>query len=133
MTNAERILAVTALVLLFGGVVTGALMGRIREQAPDTPKYLRIAHVGAYMQAPLVIGVLVLIRLAAPSDGLATVTALLVSAGALLLFVKDLINWRLGVVDEFQPHGVGYSLGAVSTLLQVAGLVMVTVVVLGGW
>ncbi|MFV0307576.1 MAG: hypothetical protein ACK5OX_07520 [Desertimonas sp.] len=133
MTTAERLLALTAVVLLVGGVCTGLVMGRLRETAPDTPKYLRLAHVGAYMQAPLVIGMLVLIRLAAPSDGVATVTALLISAGALSLFAKDLINWRLGVVDEFQPHGVGYALGTVSSLLQVAGLVMVTVVVLAGW
>lgn len=126
MDPSSKILIVTALILLIGGVITGVAMAQVRREEPHVSKYLRYAHLAAYGQAPLLLGLIFAFELADLSAGVELTAVWLVSLGALTLFAKDVINWRTSVTDEFSEKGFGYVLGSVSGVLQVGGLVIVT-------
>jgi hypothetical protein len=54
-----------------------------------------------------------------------------VAASALLL-VKDTLNWRQGVTDEFAENSLGLKVGKVFGLLFVVGVVTATAGVMSG-
>lgn len=132
MTTADSILILTAIALLFSGAVTGVFMSRIRLTQPDTPKYLRFAHLASYMQAPILLGVVVIIGFSGMSDSFNTATAVVFSAGAVLLVVKDLVNWLAGTRDEFVEQTAGYKIALMFGPVHVAGLVMVAIASIAG-
>ena len=132
MTTADAILILTAIALLFSGAVTGFFMSRIRLSAPDTPKYLRFAHLASYGQAPILLGVVVVLGLSGMPDTFNTATAIVFSAGAVLLVVKDLINWLAGTGDEFAEKTTGYRIALLFGPVHLAGLVMVAIAALAG-
>lgn len=133
MTAPDAILTVTALALLLGGFVTGVFMSVIRAEEPATPKYLSLAHQGSFMQAALLLGVAFALGFSTMSEAYDTITALVASAAALLLFSKDVVNWRLGVEDEFRHRGLGYKMAVAFGPVHLIGLVMLTVAVLSGF
>lgn len=92
MTTADSILILTAVALLFTGAVTGFFMSRIRLTQPDTPRYLRFSHLASYMQAPILLGVVVVLGFSGMSETFDTATPIVFSAGAVLLVVQDLVN-----------------------------------------
>ena len=132
MTTATTILAATAVALLLVGAVTGIAMARQREDGPDTDTYLRFAHLAAYGQAPILLGVIVLLDHATPSPTLATVSAVTLASSAVLLVAKDLVNWRTGTRDEFAEHGTGYRIGLVFGPVHLVAIVALGIVVVGG-
>jgi len=132
MTTADQILVIGAIVLLFAGFGTGVIMSQIRATKPEPPKYLRFAHMAAYMQAPILLALVIVMGFSTRSDGFNTATAAVVTAGAALLVVKDLVNSARGVGDEFQEKGSGYQLALVMGPLQLAGLVMVAIAAASG-
>lgn len=132
MTTANAILILTAIVLLFSGAVTGFFMSRIRLSQPDTPKYLRFAHLASYGQAPILLGVVVILGFSGMSEGFDTATAVVFSGGAVLLVVKDLVNWLAGTKDEFVEQTTGYKIALLFGPVHVAGLVMVAIAALTG-
>lgn len=132
MTLAEQVLVLSAVALLIGGSVTGIFMSQVRTTEPEVPKYLRFAHLAGYMQAPILLGIVIALQFSGMSTGFDNATAIVMSAGAVLLFAKDVVNWRMETADEFREKGLGYQLGAVSGLTQFAGLVMVAIAVVSG-
>lgn len=132
MTTADQILVIGAITLLFTGFGTGVIMSRIRAEQPEPPKYLRFAHMASYMQAPILLALVIVMGFSTRSDGFNTATAAVVTAGAALLVVKDLVNWSGGVGDEFQEKGPGYQLALVMGPLQLVGLVMVAIAAASG-
>lgn len=132
MTTANAILILTAIALLFSGAATGFLMSRIRLSQPDTPKYLRFAHLASYGQAPILLGVVVILGFSGMSEAFDTATAVVFSAGAVLLVVKDLINWLAGTKDEFVEQTTGYKIALLFGPVHVAGLVMVAIAAITG-
>ena len=122
--TASRILLWGGFVMLLAGIATGLMMSRVRETEPDTPKYLRFAHVSGYMQAPILFGLVVAVAASEMPSWLETLGASLVVAGAVLLTAKDLINHARDVSDEFREKGLGYSLGAVMFPLHLSGIVI---------
>jgi hypothetical protein len=127
MTLSDSILLVSALVLLFGGFATGVAMSRVRATEPVSPRYLSLAHQGAFTQAPLLLGVAFALQLSAMPEGFNAATATVISGSALLLFAKDIVNWRTGVQDEFREGGIGYRMAMGFGPLHLAGLVMLAV------
>lgn len=132
MTLANSILILTAVALLFSGAVTGFFMSRIRLDQPDTPKYLRFAHLASYGQAPILLGVVVVLGFSGMSQGFDTATAIVFSAGAVLLVVKDLVNWLAGTRDEFVEQTAGYKIALLFGPVHVVGLVMVAIAAVTG-
>lgn len=122
LDTAVRVLLAGGFLMLAAGVVTGLMMGRLRAVEPDTPKYLRFAHLSAYQQAPILFGLVVAVWASDWSAWLDTLGASLVVVGALLLTTKDLVNHARGVNDEFRERGPGYVLGIVMLPLHVGGI-----------
>jgi len=129
---AEKVLIVGGIAALWVGVVTGMFMGRVRETEPVVPKYLNLAHVGGFMAGPMLLGLVFALALSDLSDTLEALAAWALVASAGLLAVKDLHNWRTGVVDEFAERSLGFRLGVASSVLLVAGLATLTVGVVSG-
>ena len=133
MGTAQEILIVTGMLMFLGGILTGMAMGLVRMGgAPAAPRYLTIAHEGAYMQGAMLLGVAYAMNLADLGDGAAKLAAWLLAAGAALLFVKDVINWRMGVEDEFAEKSIGLMLGNIMSPLHTVGIVLVTWGVISG-
>lgn len=132
MTAAEAILVFTALALLVSGTVTGVFMARYRMDHPDTPKYLRFAHLASYGQVPILLGIVVVLGFSEMSAGFDLATSIVVSAGTLLLVLKDVVNWTSGTKDEFAEKTLGFKIGNLFGLVHVAGIVMVAVVAASG-
>jgi len=132
MTNANAVLILTAVALLFSGAGTGFFMARIRLTEPDPPKYLRFAHLASYGQAPILLGVVVVLGFSGMSEAFNLSTAIVFSAGAVLLVVKDLVNWLAGTEDEFVEQTAGYKLALLFGPLHVVGLVMVAIAAITG-
>ena len=122
--TASRILLWGGFVMLLAGIATGLMMSRVRATDPDTPKYLRFAHLSGYMQALILFGLVVAVAASEMPSWLETLGASLVVAGAVLLTAKDLINHARDVSDEFREKGLGYSLGAVMFPLHLSGIVI---------
>lgn len=132
MSTANAVLILTSIALLFSGAVTGFFMSKIRLSEPDTPKYLRFAHLASYGQAPILLGVVVVLGFSGMSDAFNTTTAVVFSAGAVLLVVKDLVNWLAGTSDEFAEKTAGYKIAMLFGPVHVAGLVMVAIAAIAG-
>lgn len=122
--TASRILLWGGFVMLIAGIVTGLMMSRIRTTEPETPKYLRFAHLSGYMQAPILFGLVLAVAASDLAAWLEILGASLVVAGAVLLTTKDLVNHTRDVRDEFREKGLGYSLGAIMFPLHLAGVVI---------
>jgi hypothetical protein len=131
VSTADAILILSAVALLFSGAVTGFFMSKVRMSEPDTPKYLRYAHLASYNQAPILIGVVVVLGFSTMPAWFDLATAVVVSAAALLLVAKDLVNWLAGTADEFVEQTAGFRMALAFGPLHVIGLVMVAVVAIG--
>jgi hypothetical protein len=132
MSTANAILILTAVVLLFSGAVTGFFMSRIRLSEPETPKYLRFAHLASYGQAPILLGIVVLLGFSGMSESFNVVTAAVFAVGAVLLVIKDLVNWLSGTRDEFQEQTAGYKIALLFGPVHVVGLVLVAIAAVAG-
>lgn len=132
MEYAAKVLIVGGIADIWVGVITGFFMGRIRDQEPVVPKYLNLAHVGGFMFGTLLIALALTIPLSDLGDTVEALAAwaLVASAGALAL--KDLHNWRTGVVDEFAERSLGFRLGVLSSVLLTAGLAVLSVGIVAG-
>ena len=128
MTTAEAILVFTALALMVSGTVTGVLMAKHRMSHPDTPKYLRFAHLASYGQVPILLGFAFVLGFSEMSGGFDLATSVVVSLGTVLLVVKDLVNWTSGTKDEFVEQTLGFQIANLFGLVHVAGIVMLSVV-----
>ena len=116
-------------VLIAGGVLNpayGVLLGyaivvtRVKG-APATPKYLMAAHVGALLQAAVLLGLVSAVRLSALGPGWLNVAAWLVVVASALVAAKDTVNWLTGVNDEFGEKSKAAPLGALAALPETIG------------
>lgn len=132
MEYAAKVLITGGVVELWIGVVTGMIMGRVRATQPVAPKYLNLAHVGAFMGAPILVALVLAFSLSDLGETAEAVAAWAFVLSAFLLAVKDLHNWQTGVVDEFAERSLGFRLGVLSSILLTAGLAILTIGVVRG-
>ncbi len=132
MTTADEILVLTGLGLLFLGVLTGVAMSAQRQQGPTTNRYLTLAHLAAYMQAPILFGLVLALQLSDLTAWWETLAATLSGVGAVLLVLKDTVNWRQGVVDEFAEQSLGFRIAVPMVACQVVGLTIISVGAVSG-
>ena len=79
------------------------------------------------MQGAILLGLALAAGLSDLSSGWENAAAWVLVVGAVLLFVKDFLNWRLGVEDEFATKGIGIALGSIMGILHTAGIAILTV------
>ena len=133
MTTAEQILVLGGMINLIYAFVTGFMLAVIRQKQAVAPKYLLFAHTGPLMQGALLLGLVFAVQLANLSTRLEIMAALLLSGGALLLAIKDTVNWWQSIGDEFGEKPVlGLALGTVAVLASTAGLLILAIGVIGG-
>lgn len=131
-STATEILVVAGLLNLWVGVVSGIPMGLIRQKGggPEAvPKYLTMVHLGGLMNGPILIAVGFALLLSEESAWVDTSIAALLAFASALLIVKDTVNWRQNVRDEFAESSMGLRLGQLFGPLEVIGVTAAVVVV----
>jgi hypothetical protein len=127
MPTAEKILILGGVINLLYGFVTGFMLAVIRQKTPVAPKYLMFAHTGPLMQGAMLLGLVFAVQMSTLAAGTETTGAALLSGGALLLAIKDTVNWWQTIGDEFAEKPVlGLALGTLSVLASSAGLLIVS-------
>ena len=108
MTTATKILLVAGMLNLVVGAVSGIPMGLQRRRgATSVPKYLTMVHLAGLMQGPSLVAVGLAISISELPAWVDTSAAALLAVGSALLLLKDTLNWRRGVIDEFAERSPG--------------------------
>ena len=133
MSTATKILIVAGMLNLLVGALSGIPMGLLRQAgAPAVPKYLTMVHLGGLMHGPILLGVGFGLTISALSPWVATSAAIILSAASALLVIKDTLNWRQNVTDEFAQNTLGLQIGKVFGPLHIVGLGVATACVISG-
>jgi len=133
MELATKILIVGGMFGLAVGTVTGFFFILERSRAEFAPRYLVMTHVGMFMQGAMLLGLAFAVNLSSLSAGVENVAAILLVASAVLAAIKDTVNWRQGVTDEFaEKPALSRSLGVTSFALFIPGLLVLIIGVVGG-
>jgi len=117
MDPASKILVVGGMVNLLVGFVTGVPYVVLQARGQEVSKYLRFVHVGGFLQAPLLFGLVIALQLSALSDRVELAGASLMVATTLVLLLKDTLNWLGGVKNELAEKSIGGKIGILIPLL----------------
>jgi hypothetical protein len=90
--------------------------------APTTPKYLMAAHVGALLQAAVLLGLVWAARLSALGRASSMWPPWLVVVASALVAAKDTLNWVTGVKDEFGEKARTTPLSALAAPTETLGV-----------
>ena len=123
ITAADKVLIVGAVLNLAYGALLGypIVVTRVKG-APAAPKYLMATHVGALLQAAILLGLVWAARLSMLGSGWQDTAAWLVVASSALVAAKDTVNWLTGVNDEFREKPKNAPLGALAALGETVGI-----------
>ena len=133
MDTGTKILLIGGMVNLLAGAVSGIPMGLVRMQGADAaPKYLTMVHLGGLMQGPMLIALGFALTTSTLTSWINTLAAILLVVASALLLVKDFLNWRQGVQDEFAEKSLGLTIGNLFGPIHIAGLTLATVAVVSG-
>jgi hypothetical protein len=133
VSTATEVLIVAGMLNLLVGALSGIPMAMVRQAgAPEVPKYLTMVHMGGLMHGPILLGVGFALTISTLSAWLATSAAIVLSAASGLLVVKDTLNWRQHVTDEFAENTLGLQIGKIFGPLHILGLGLATVCVISG-
>ena len=130
MDTAAKILVLGGLINLVLGLITGALMVRIRTAGPEVPKYLTMAHVGALMWTPILLGLVWALRLSHLTPWVATLAAGLLVGASVTIDSRDLLYWMQGMKDEFAERPLAFVLGPISAAAVATGTAILVIGVL---
>ena len=120
MSTAVNVLIVAGMLNLLVGALSGIPMAIVRQRGePVVPKYLTMVHLGGLMHGPLLLGIAFAMTISTVTPWLATTAALILAVASGLLVIKDTINWRQGVTDEFAEQSLGLRIGTIFGPLHV--------------
>lgn len=128
--TAARILVIGGLANLILGLVTGGLLVRVRMTAPDAPKYLHAAHLGALIWAPTLFGLVWAVHYSHLTPWVETLAAGLVVGASVAIDARDVIYWVKRIKDEFVERPFAFVLGPMSAFAVAAGTIIFLVGVL---
>ena len=133
MESAEKVLIVGGTLLLVYAFATGFMMGTVRGREPVAPKYLILAHMEPLMQGSMLLGLVWAVRLSDLPNGVETFAAALMVAAAWIQGVKELVNWRQGIEDEFRERPFpGFWAARIQSPMASLGLVIIVFGVIRG-
>ncbi len=133
MSTATKILIVAGMINLLVGGLSGIPMGLLRQRgAPVVPKYLTMVHLGGIMHGPILLGVGFALTISTLTPWIDTAAAVTLAAASGLLIVKDTLNWRQGILDEFAEQSTGLKIGQVFGPLHIVGLLLASAGVVSG-
>lgn len=132
METAAKVLIVGGMFNLAYGTVTGLIISRLRSSSPDVPRHLTLAHIGPFMQGPMLLGLAVAASLSALPSGLEATAAWLLVAGSAGIASGDTLLWLGGAKDAFAERPPAFFLQAIGGVLTAAGIAIVLVGVLKG-
>jgi hypothetical protein len=133
MSTATKILIVAGMVNLLVGGFSGIPMGLVRQNgAAEAPKYLTMVHLGGLMHGPILLGIAFALTISTLTPWIDTAAAVMLAAASGLLIVKDTINWRQGITDEFAQRSLGLKFGNVFGPLHLLGLLVASAAVVSG-
>ncbi len=133
MSTACKILIVAGMLNLIVGALSGIPMAKIRgDGATAVPKYLTMVHLGGLMHGPILLGIAFALTISTLSPWLATTAALILAGASGLLIIKDTVNWKQGVNDEFAEQSAGLKMGMIFGPVHIIGLGLATVCVFSG-
>lgn len=131
--TATKILLVAGMANLIVGALSGIPMATVRQAgAAAVPKYLTMVHMAGLMNGPILIAVGVALTISTLSAWINTAAAAILATASALLLVKDMLNWRQGVTDEFAENSLGLKIGKVFGPLFVVGIATATAGVISG-
>jgi len=131
--TATTILLVAGMANLLVGALSGIPMANVRQAgAPVVPKYLTMVHMAGLMQGPILIAVGFALTTSTMTAWLNTTAAAVLAAASGLLLLKDILNWRQGITDEFAESSLGLKVGRVFGPLFVLGTGLATAGVISG-
>ncbi|MGE0599987.1 MAG: hypothetical protein AB7J35_10035 [Dehalococcoidia bacterium] len=133
MESAEKVLIVGGSLLLVYAFATGFIMGTVRGREATAPKYLILAHMEPLMQGSMLLGLVWAVQLSDLSNGIETFAASLMVAAAWIQGVKELVNWRQGIEDEFRERPFpGFWAARIQSPIASVGLLILVFGVLRG-
>lgn len=131
--TATKILLVAGMANLLVGALSGVPMGLIRQRgAAEVPKYLTMVHLAGLMHGPILIGVGFALTISTLTPWVDTTAAIMLAVASGLLLIKDTLNWRQGVTDEFAARSAGLRIGQLFGPVHIVGLCIASVGVLSG-
>lgn len=130
METAAKVLIVGGVLNLGYGVITGLIISRIRSRSPDVPRHLTLAHIGPFMQGPMLLGLSIAMALSSLATGVETLAAWLLVAGSAGIAGGDTLLWLGGAKDAFKERPPGFYFQAVGGVLTAVGIAIVLVGVL---
>lgn len=131
--TATTILLVAGMANLLVGGLSGIPMANVRQAgAPVVPKYLTMVHMAGLMHGPILIAVGFALTTSTMTAWLNTTAAVMLATASALLLIKDTLNWRQGVTDEFAESSLGLKVGRVFGPLFVVGIGLATAGVISG-
>lgn len=131
--TASTILIVAGMLNLLVGALSGIPMALERQAgATAVPKYLTMLHMAGLMHGPILISVGVALSMSTLTPWIDTAGAATLAFASLLLLLKDTLNWRQGILDEFAEESLGLRIGQLFGPLEVVGLLIATAGVLSG-
>ncbi|HYU56919.1 MAG TPA: hypothetical protein VEO00_02565 [Actinomycetota bacterium] len=108
--------------------MVGFLWGRRRRRDPlDNPPFLAIAHRMGLWGGFMLLGLVWAVQLSDLSSGLEIVAASLLVASSVFQDVGAVLNWTLGVKDQFAEHSLGLRFGTANSVFGTAGLAILLI------
>jgi hypothetical protein len=131
--TATEILLVAGMANLLVGALTGLPMAMVRQGGAEVvPKYLTMVHMAGLMHGPILIAIGFALTISTLSPWINTTAAVILAVASALLLIKDTLNWRQGVTDEFAQGSIGLKIGTVFGPLHIIGLTVATAAVISG-
>lgn len=123
MDTASRVLVVGGVLNLAFGLMVGAVLAGLRARNPNAEhRYLLTAHQAGLQQGLMLLGLIWAVALSPLAAEVELLAAGLLAASSACLDLAAVVNWALGVQDEFKARSPGLIAGSVSALLSVPGL-----------
>jgi hypothetical protein len=133
MSTASKILIAAGMINLLVGGLSGIPMAMVRQRgALEVPKYLTLVHLGGLMHGPILLGVGFALTISTLTPWIDTAAAVMLAVASGLLIIKDTINWRQGIRDEFAEDSLGLKFGQVFGPLHILGLLAASAGVVSG-
>lgn len=132
METAAKILIVGGVLNLGYGAVTGLIISRLRSRGPDVPRHLTLAHIGPFMQGPMLLGLAVAASLSALPSGLEATAAWLLVGGSFGIAGGDTLLWLGDAKDAFAERPPGFFFQAIGGILTSVGIAIMIIGVLKG-